>query len=135
MTRILLVDDNEMNLDMLSRRLERRGFSVISAIDGRQALAKAYEAKPDLILLDMSLPEISGIEVAKELRTNAATAATPIIALTAFATEADRQRALEAGCNDYDTKPVDLPRLLLKIEMLSNRKGEPGSNKNKDIHA
>ena len=130
MTRILLVDDNEMNLDMLSRRLERRGFTVISAIDGRQALAKAYEAKPDLILLDMSLPEISGIEVARELRTNAATAATPIIALTAFATEADRQRALEAGCNDYDTKPVDLPRLLLKIEMLSNREGEPGSNKN-----
>jgi two-component system cell cycle response regulator DivK len=118
---ILLVDDNEMNLDMLSRRLERRGFNVVSATDGRQALAKAYEVRPDLILLDMSLPEISGIEVAKVLRKNAETAETPIIALTAYATDVDRRRALEAGCDDYDTKPVDLARLLVKIEMLSNK--------------
>lgn len=118
---ILLVDDNEMNLDMLSRRLERRGFNVVSATDGRQALTKAYETKPDLILLDMSLPEISGIEVAKVLRKNVETAETPIIALTAYATDVDRQRALEAGCDDYDTKPVDLARLLVKIEMLSSK--------------
>lgn len=118
---ILLVDDNEMNLDMLSRRLERRGFNVVSATDGRQALTKAYEVRPDLILLDMSLPEISGIEVAKVLRKNAETAETPIIALTAYATDVDRRRALEAGCDDYDTKPVDLARLLVKIEMLSNK--------------
>jgi two-component system, cell cycle response regulator DivK len=121
MKRILLVDDNEMNLDMLSRRLERRGFSVVSAADGRQALSKAYEAKPDLILLDMSLPEISGFEVASMLRKNMETAETPIIALTAYATEGDRRRALEAGCDDYDTKPVDLARLLMKIELLSNK--------------
>jgi two-component system cell cycle response regulator DivK len=121
MKRILLVDDNEMNLDMLSRRLERRGFSVVSAADGRQALTKAYEAKPDLILLDMSLPEISGFEVASMLRKNMETAETPIIALTAYATEGDRRRALEAGCDDYDTKPVDLARLLMKIDLLSNK--------------
>jgi len=118
---ILLVDDNEMNLDMLSRRLERRGFNVVSATDGRQALTKAYETRPDLILLDMSLPEISGIEVAKVLRKNVETSETPIIALTAYATDVDRRRALEAGCDDYDTKPVDLARLLVKIEMLSSK--------------
>ena len=121
MRRILLVDDNEMNLDMLSRRLERRGFNVVSAADGNQALKQAYETKPDLILLDMSLPEISGIEVAEELRKSVETAQIPIIALTAYATEADRRRALDAGCDDYETKPVDLPRLLVKIDTLANR--------------
>jgi DNA-binding response OmpR family regulator len=103
-------------------------------VDGRQALTKAYEAKPDFILLDMSLPEISGFDVAKALRKGVDTAATPIIALTAYATEADRRRALEAGCDDYDTKPVDLPRLLAKIELLSNRNAERHSDQS-DTHA
>src|ERR1043166_4057137 len=110
-----------MNLDMLSRRLERRGFNVVSAADGNQALKQAYETKPDLILLDMSLPEISGIEVAEELRKSVETAQIPIIALTAYATEADRRRALDAGCDDYEPKPVALPRLLVKIDTLANR--------------
>lgn len=115
MTRILLVDDNEMNLDMLSRRLERKGFQVLPVADGRAALEVARQQALDLILLDMSLPEMSGCEVASALKSHRRTALIPIIALTAHASESDRQRALAAGCDDFDTKPVELERLLSKI--------------------
>jgi CheY-like chemotaxis protein len=116
--KILLVEDNEMNRDMLSRRLQRRGYEVVLAVDGQDALETAARAAPNLILMDMSLPVIDGWDVARALRANVATAAIPIIALTAHAMAGDRERALQAGCDDYDTKPVDLPRLLGKIEAL-----------------
>jgi CheY-like chemotaxis protein len=116
MAKILLVEDNEMNRDMLSRRLERKGFSVAMAEDGRQGVAKAASEAPDLILLDMSLPIIDGWEVARQIKAAPATKGIPIIALTAHAMSGDRERALEAGCDEYDTKPVEFPRLLAKIE-------------------
>jgi CheY-like chemotaxis protein len=116
--KILLVEDNEMNRDMLSRRLARRGYQVAIAVDGQEALDAAGSAAPDLILMDMGLPVIDGWEVARRLKAAPATASIPIIALTAHAMASDRARALEAGCDDYDTKPVDLPRLLGKIEAL-----------------
>ena len=116
MATILLVEDNEMNRDMLSRRLERKGFSVVMAEDGRQGVAKASSEAPDLILLDMSLPIIDGWEVARQIKAAPATRGIPIIALTAHAMSGDRERALEAGCDEYDTKPVEFPRLLAKIE-------------------
>jgi two-component system cell cycle response regulator DivK len=115
---ILLVEDNEMNRDMLLRRLQRRGLDVDVAVDGQQAIEMATSASPSLILLDMSLPVIDGWEVARRLKADASTKAIPIIALTAHALSGDRDQALEAGCDDYDTKPVDFARLMEKIETL-----------------
>ena len=116
--KILLVEDNEMNRDMLSRRLERRGFQVAIAVNGAEGIAMADSERPDLILMDMSLPVIDGWEASRRLKAAAATANIPIIALTAHAMAGDRQQALDAGCNDYDTKPIEFPRLLAKIEAL-----------------
>jgi two-component system cell cycle response regulator DivK len=116
--KILLVEDNEMNRDMLKRRLERKGFRVAVAVDGRQGLEMAASESPDLILMDMSLPELDGWEAARRLKADPASARIPLIALTAHAMAGDRQKALEAGCDDYDTKPVDLARLLEKIAAL-----------------
>ena len=118
MAKILLVEDNEMNRDMLSRRLERKGYEVDMAVDGRQGVDKAKTLVYDLVLMDMSLPEIDGWEATRELRADPATKALPIIALTAHAMSGDREKALEAGCNDYDTKPIELSRLLGKMEAL-----------------
>jgi two-component system cell cycle response regulator DivK len=118
MARILLVEDNEMNRDMLSRRLIRRGHDVTMAIDGPAGIDCAVENRPDLILMDISLPGMDGWEVTKVLRSRPETASIPIIALTAHAMEIDRQQSLEVGCNDYDTKPIDLARLLVKIDAL-----------------
>ena len=118
MPRILLVEDNEMNRDMLSRRLQRKGYEVTMAVDGRQGVDMARAGGYDLILMDMSLPEIDGWEATRQLRAVPETKAVPIIGLTAHAMAGDREKALEAGCNDYDTKPVELPRLLAKIEAL-----------------
>lgn len=114
--KILLVEDNELNLDMLSRRLERNGFRVVVAVNGREALAKVVEERPDLILMDLSLPEMNGWDATRHLKADAATQAIPIIVLTAHALKSDRSGAFEAGCNDYDVKPIDFPRLLGKIE-------------------
>lgn len=116
--KILLVEDNEMNRDMLSRRLGRRGYEVAVAVDGQAALDQVGAAPPDLILLDMSLPVVDGWEVAQRVKSEPSSAKIPIIALTAHAMAGDRERALQAGCDDYDTKPIDLPRLLAKIEAL-----------------
>ena len=118
MTKILLVEDNEMNRDMLSRRLARKGFDVAIAVDGREGVDMAQSGEYDLILMDMSLPEIDGWEVTRQLRVLQGAARVPIIALTAHAMAGDREKALEAGCDDYDTKPIELPRLLSKIEAL-----------------
>jgi CheY-like chemotaxis protein len=118
MARILLVEDNEMNRDMLSRRLIRRGHDVTMAIDGPAGIVSANEHRPDLILMDISLPGMDGWEVTKVLRSRPETASIPIIALTAHAMEIDRRQSLEVGCNDYDTKPIDLARLLVKIDAL-----------------
>jgi two-component system cell cycle response regulator DivK len=115
MFRILLVEDNEMNRDMLSRRLLRRGFEVVTAVDGQQGLEMASSELPDLILLDMSLPVLDGWTAATRLKADPATGSIPIIALTAHAMGGDREKALEAGCDDYDTKPVEFKRLLGKI--------------------
>ncbi|OZB36682.1 MAG: two-component system response regulator [Halothiobacillus sp. 14-56-357] len=116
MARILLVEDNEMNRDMLSRRLARKGYEVLLAVDGGEGVAMAKSQQPDLILMDMSLPVLDGWEATRAIRAEPATRAIPIIALTAHAMDGERAKALEAGCNDFDTKPVDLPRLLEKIE-------------------
>jgi len=116
MPKILLVEDNEMNRDMLSRRLTRNGFEVVVAIDGAQAVAIAAAESPDLILMDMSLPVMDGLEATRQVKAAAATRSIPVIALTANALVEDRERALAAGCNDFDTKPVELPRLLEKIK-------------------
>ena len=113
---ILLVEDNEMNRDMLSRRLMKRGFAVNTAEDGQEGLDSARRQRPDLILLDMSLPVKDGWTTAAELKADPLTRDIPVIALTAHAMDGDRQRAMSAGCDDYDTKPVDLKRLLLKID-------------------
>jgi two-component system cell cycle response regulator DivK len=118
MPRILVVEDNEMNRDMLSRRLERREYEVLLALDGRQGIAMAQSENPDLILLDLSLPEIDGWEATRCLKADPATRHIPVIALTAHAMAWDREKAFEAGCDDYDTKPVDFQRLLGKIETL-----------------
>lgn len=116
MPKILLVEDNEMNRDMLSRRLKKRGFEVEIAIDGQQGIDMAGKGLPDLILLDMSLPVVDGWDAARALKSSENTRGIPIIALTAHAMAGDREKALEVGCDDYDTKPVELPRLLQKIE-------------------
>jgi CheY-like chemotaxis protein len=118
MAKLLLVEDNEMNRDMLSRRLERKGYQVLFAVDGEQGIAMAKSALPDLILMDMSLPVIDGWEATRRLKSAAETSRIPVIALTAHAMVGDRQLALDAGCDDYDIKPIDLPRLLEKIEAL-----------------
>lgn len=118
MPKILLVEDNEMNRDMLTRRLEKRGYTVVIAVDGGEGVAKAKTELPDLILMDMSLPVVDGWDATKQIKAEAALVNIPIIALTAHAMESDRQKALAAGCDEYDTKPVELPRLLLKIEEL-----------------
>ena len=123
MARILLVEDNEMNRDMLSRRLNRRGFEVLIAEDGGLAVSMTQTERPDLVLMDMSLPVIDGWEATRRLKADPDTAGIPIIALTAHAMETDRERALEVGCDDYDSKPVDLPRLLGKIETLLGSDG------------
>ncbi|MEK1886652.1 MAG: response regulator [Phyllobacterium sp.] len=119
MVKILLVEDNEMNRDMLSRRLERRGYEVIIATDGLAGVEAALSAGPDLVLMDMSLPVIDGWEAARQIKANPATAAIPVIALTAHAMAGDRQKAIDAGCDDYDTKPIDLPALVTKIVRLT----------------
>ena len=118
MARILLVEDNEMNRDMLSRRLERKGFELAVAVDGREGVEMAKTGEYDLILMDMSLPEIDGWEATRQLRAAPDTERTPIVALTAHAMAGDREKALEAGCDDYDTKPIELDRLLSKINAL-----------------
>ena len=123
MARILLVEDNELNRDMLSRRLQRAGYQVELAIDGKQGLQMADASLPDLILLDLSLPEMDGWEVLHRLKSHPKMKNIPVVALTAHALVTDRERAFEAGFDDYDIKPVELPRLLRKMETLLNSKG------------
>jgi CheY-like chemotaxis protein len=123
MPKLLLVEDNEMNRDMLSRRLQRKGYEVLLAVDGQQGVDMAKAQAPDLILMDMSLPVIDGWEATRRLKADDATRAIPVIALTAHAMSGDRDKALEAGCDDYDTKPIELPRLLGKIEALLQKRG------------
>ncbi len=118
MPTLLLVEDNEMNRDMLSRRLERRGFVVVLAEDGQQALAKAAAVRPDLVLMDLSLPVMDGWETTRRFKADPALRTIPIIALTAHAMSSDERTAREAGCDDFDTKPVELARLLEKIQVL-----------------
>jgi two-component system cell cycle response regulator DivK len=124
MAKILIVEDNEMNRDMLSRRLIRRGYEVVMAIDGAEGITAAKKEKPDLVLMDMSLPLIDGWEATRRLKADVGTRAIPIIGLTAHAMAGDREKVIEAGCDDYDTKPVELPRLLQKIETLLAAGGE-----------
>ena len=118
MTKVLLVEDNEMNRDMLSRRLERKGFDVVFAMDGQAAVNMASSESPDLILMDMSLPIMDGWEATRRIKAEDDLSAIPVIALTAHAMSGDREKALEAGCEEYDTKPVDFPRLLEKMRIL-----------------
>ena len=125
MTKILLVEDNEMNRDMLSRRLERKGYTIVMALDGQQAVDMAASEAPALILMDMSLPLIDGWEATRRIRADERTKTIPIIALTAHAMQGDEEKAREAGCDDYDTKPVELTRLLEKMERLLG--GAPAS--------
>ncbi|HWL54795.1 MAG TPA: response regulator [Chthoniobacteraceae bacterium] len=124
MIKILLVEDNELNRDMLSRRLKRRGFEVEIAVDGAQGVEMSQSAAPDLILMDMSLPIMDGWEATRQVKANPATAAIPVIALTAHAMAGDQEKAKAAGCDDYDTKPVELPRLLGKIDAQLERIGK-----------
>ena len=124
MAKILLVEDNEMNRDMLSRRLVKRGYEVVIAVEGEQGVALAHSDSPDLVLMDMSLPVLDGWEATRRLKSDPATRGIPIIALTAHAMAGDREKASAAGCDDFDTKPVELPRLLSKIEgLLQKRTG------------
>jgi CheY-like chemotaxis protein len=118
MAKILLVEDNEMNRDMLSRRLIRNGYEVVIAVDGQQGVDMALSERPDLILMDMSLPVIDGWEATRRIKGNDATRGTPVIALTAHAMAGDREKAMEAGCEDYDTKPIEIARLLGKVAAL-----------------
>lgn len=127
MSRILLVEDNEMNRDMLSRRLMREGYEVIIAVDGQQGMSMAQSEAPDLILMDMSLPVIDGWEATRFLKAADATKEIPVIALTAHAMSTDRDKAMEAGCDDYDTKPIEFSRLLEKMETLLGASGESAS--------
>ncbi len=122
MPRILLVEDNAMNRDMLSRRLSRKGFEVVIAEDGQKGVDMTQSENPDLVLMDMSLPVVDGWEAARRLKASEETKHIPIIALTAHAMSGDREKTLEAGCDDYDTKPIELPRLLGKINALLNGK-------------
>jgi two-component system cell cycle response regulator DivK len=122
MVKILLVEDNEMNRDMLSRRLAKRGFEVVMAVDGAEGVSMARSAAPDLILMDMSLPVMDGWTATRALKADAATRGIPVIGLTAHAMAGDREKCLEAGCDEYDTKPVDFPRLLEKIQVQLDKK-------------
>ena len=122
MPRILLVEDNEMNRDMLSRRLARREYEVLVAVDGGEGVMMAGSEAPDLILMDMSLPVMDGWEATRQIKASLETKSIPIIALTAHAMSGDREKAMEAGCDDYDTKPIELPRLLSKMEALLGEK-------------
>ncbi len=122
MARLLLVEDNEMNRDMLSRRLQRKGFEVSLAVTGLEAVTMASSASPDLILMDISLPELDGLEATRRIKADEQTRGIPVIALTAHAMSGDRERALEAGCDDYDTKPVEFRRLRGKINSLLEAK-------------
>ena len=121
MTKILLVEDNEMNRDMLSRRLQKQGYEMVMAVDGEEGIAKAQSEAPALILMDMSLPGIDGWEATRRLKAAPQTQKIPVIALTAHAMTDDRDKALAAGCDDFDTKPIELPRLLSKIQALLGR--------------
>ena len=121
--RILLVEDNEMNRDMLSRRLTHRGYQILIAVDGEEGVAMAAAERPDLILMDMSLPVVDGWEATRRLKGDPATRTIPLIALTAHAMSTDRDKAFAAGCDEYDTKPVELPRLVAKIERLLGAAG------------
>jgi len=125
--RILLVEDNEMNRDMLTRRLLRKGHEVLTAVDGAEGLAKVAAERPEIVLMDMSLPVLDGWEATRRLKADPATAGIPVIALTAHAMESDREEALGAGCDDYDTKPIELPRLLEKISRLLNGAAPSGA--------
>jgi CheY-like chemotaxis protein len=122
--KILIFEDNEMNRDMLSRRLARRGHEIVMAVDGAEGITTAQTANPDLILMDMSLPVVDGWEATRRLKADAVTRAIPVIGLTAHAMAGDREKVIDAGCDDYDTKPVELARLLEKIEALLARTGE-----------
>jgi CheY-like chemotaxis protein len=122
MVKILLVEDNEMNRDMLSRRLAKRGFEVVMAVDGTEGVSMARSAAPDLILMDMSLPVMDGWTATRMLKADATTRDIPVIGLTAHAMAGDREKCLEAGCDEYDTKPVDFPRLLEKIQVQLDKK-------------
>ena len=125
MPKILLVEDNEMNRDMLSRRLEKKGYQVVIALDGQEGVAMAQAEAPALILMDMSLPVLDGWEATRQLKAMAETRSIPVIGLTAHAMSGDREKAIEAGCDDFDTKPIELARLLEKIEALLARKSAP----------
>ena len=125
MAKILIVEDNEMNRDMLSRRLIRRGYQIVLAVDGEQGLAAAKTEGPDLILMDMSLPVIDGWEATRRLKAEPNTRRIPVIGLTAHAMAGDKEKVIDAGCDDYDTKPVELPRLLQKIEALLHADNTP----------
>lgn len=122
MAKILLVEDNEMNRDMLSRRLARKGYEVVVALDGAEGVAMARSEIPDLILMDMSLPIMSGWDATRNLKGDPGTVSIPVIALTAHAMSSDREQALQAGCDDFDTKPIELIRLLEKIETLLKKR-------------
>jgi len=124
MPKILLVEDNEMNRDMLSRRLADRGYLVVLAMDGQSGVDMTKSLAPDLVLMDMSLPVLDGWEATRRLKADAVTRSIPVIALTAHAMSSDREKALEAGCDDYDTKPVEMPRLMEKIEALLRKAGK-----------
>ena len=123
MAKVLLVEDNEMNRDMLSRRLSRRGFEVVSAVDGQQGVDMARSEKPDIILMDMSLPVMDGWEATRRVKSDDSIGKVPVIGLTAHAMSGDREKALEAGCDEYDTKPVEIDRLIGKIERLLGKTG------------
>jgi len=125
MAKILIVEDNEMNRDMLSRRLIRRGYEIVMALDGEESITAAKAEAPDLILMDMSLPVVDGWEATRRLKADAGTQRIPVIGLTAHAMAGDREKAIAAGCDDYDTKPIELPRLLEKVEALLGRGGDP----------
>lgn len=128
MPKILIVEDNEENRDALSRRLQRRGFEVVMAFDGKLGVAAAKTESPDLILMDMNMPEVDGWEATRQVKADPATAHIPVIALTAHAMAGDRDRAMAAGCVDYHTKPVELPKLLAQIEaILVQRPAAPGA--------
>lgn len=133
MPKILIVEDNELSRDMLSRRLRRKGYDVLVAVDGGEGIALAQEQKPDIVLMDLSLPDTDGWHATRILKENIATATIPVIALTAHAMSGDREKALEAGCDDYDTKPIDLRRLLSKINRFvpdpEGGAGDPGDSR------
>jgi two-component system, cell cycle response regulator DivK len=122
MTKILLVEDNELNRDMLSRRLQRRGFEVVNAVNGQEGLEMAHSEAPELILMDISLPIMDGWEATRNIKKSPKMRSTPIIALTAHAMVGDREKSLEAGCDDYDTKPIDFQRLLQKMKILMEKR-------------